>query len=334
MHVLSFQAEYACRHSTNCCTAPWGIALDDRRADRVAREIDAGGLSVPRAADGNWLTGGRARSPGGVRVLRRDDTGACVFLDREGGRCAIHRACGHDALPEACQQFPRVTLLDDRGIHVTLSHYCPTVTALALAEPDTRVSIVSPPSGFARAPLVAGLDARGHWPPLLRPGVMCSSGTWSAWEAWVVDELANGTGSPWATLGGLARAADEVRAWRSVDGDQQEFVRRVLEGRPGDHREHLGAVRSGGMLGGGVVSGSRGSGDQAVDRRPTHRSGVEPSTLRSPRWSATAGPSAGIWPRGRSRAGARTRAVGFERTSPRCARRWASSSWNCARVHA
>ena len=233
VRALSFHADYACRHSAACCTAPWRIAIDARRAADIGAALSHGQLRVGSRLVHGWrddsLDAGHSTATDLGGLVATTPAGACVFLDqRPANLCAIHRDCGHDALPEACQQFPRVTLADDRGLHVTLSHFCPTVAAMTVGQPASPISIVAPPAGFARAPLAPGLDARGEWPPLLRPGVLCSHETWSLWESWVVDQLGNANAAPWETVAHASRVADAVRAWRAADGSQLEYVAQVL----------------------------------------------------------------------------------------------------------
>jgi hypothetical protein len=248
--VLSFHAAYACRGTTACCTAPWAVEVDADGARRLDNAIQSGTLRVPDApAPGTW----RAQEAGGVAVADHDAThagqpvliarardGACAFL-RHDRTCAIHADCGHDALPEACQQFPRVTLADDRGLHVTLSHYCPTVAALTWQPPADPVAILRAPASFARAPLIAGLDARGLWPPLLRPGVMSTPAAWSLWEAFVVGEFGNRGGDPFATLDRIPALAESLRSWTARSGDIELFTSALLGGetpvsrRAGEH---------------------------------------------------------------------------------------------------
>jgi hypothetical protein len=229
--ALSFQADYVCRSTAACCTAPWSIAVDAARERGLQRAIDSGRLQPPGARNGSPWCVSREHAPGGghIAILARSRDDACVFLHRDSGsRCAVQGACGHDALPEACQQFPRITLADERGLHVTLSHYCPTVAALTFTDPGERVTIVTPPAQFARAPLAAGLDARGHWPPLLRPGVLCSLAAWSRWEGFVVGALGNAASDPFSILDRIAAAAERLRAWRPAVGDLDAYAEEVL----------------------------------------------------------------------------------------------------------
>ncbi len=73
----------------------------------------------------------------------------------EAGRpgCSIH-----DVKPAGCRHFPYLCLIDQRGVHVSLSHYCPTAAAL-LFEHRGPVAIVEghAPTGDDD---VEGMDAR------------------------------------------------------------------------------------------------------------------------------------------------------------------------------
>ena len=64
------------------------------------------------------------------------------------GRCRMHATLGHDALPLACRQFPRVTVEDPRGVSVTLSHYCPTAAGLLERDTAAPFTIVLDPPAF------------------------------------------------------------------------------------------------------------------------------------------------------------------------------------------
>jgi hypothetical protein len=119
---------------------------------------------------------------------------------------------GHDALPLACRQFPRVTLHDPRGASVTLSHYCPT--AAALLDEDAPVSIVTGAGAFPPDGEYVGLDARTSLPPLLRANVLMDWDAWFAWEEASVDVLANSDAPAGVALARLGVAVEHVRTWR------------------------------------------------------------------------------------------------------------------------
>ena len=125
--------------------------------------------------------------------------GGCVFHTpvatrhgaAAGGRCtcAVHTALGHAALPASCQHFPRVCLIDDRGVRVSLSHYCPTAAAM-IVDDDRPVTIVDGPPAVPGRAVPEGLDVRGQLPPRLTERVLTDLDGLTAWERHVVAALA------------------------------------------------------------------------------------------------------------------------------------------------
>jgi hypothetical protein len=141
----------------------------------------------------------------------------CVFFDDHGGhRCRVQDALGHDALPLACRQFPRVSVRDPRGVSVALSAYCPTVARL-LASTET-VTIVESPLAFPGDGEYEGLDARVQLPPLLRPDCLMDWESWWAFEAASVDLLGNSGTSVDDALARLRVAVEDVRTWTPHEG--------------------------------------------------------------------------------------------------------------------
>ena len=132
---LSFHLPYRCRHSGACCTAGWPIPVEPERAVLIKH--------------GEWLGDGG--------TLPRDANGACVFHD---GQCTVY-----EHRPLACVHFPYVCLIDPRGVHVTLSHYCPTAASL-LFEDHGPIEIVEGPPPIPSLEIPEGLDARESLPPL------------------------------------------------------------------------------------------------------------------------------------------------------------------------
>ncbi len=87
------------------------------------------------------------------------DNAHCVFFEAGRPGCAIH-----GVKPASCAHFPFVCLFDPRGVHVALSHYCPTSTAL-LFEHVGPIEIVEGPSPIPEIEQLEGLDAREALPP-------------------------------------------------------------------------------------------------------------------------------------------------------------------------
>jgi hypothetical protein len=179
---LSFHEPYVCRHSGVCCSSDWDIDIESSRIPLIDRAIARGQLSAPV----QWYrtVAGTPDDVGGV--LARSGAGRCVFHTDPG--CAIHTALGDEAMPSACQHFPRIALLDPRGVSVTLSHYCPTAASL-LVDARGPVSIVKGPPVLPGGALPEGLDARDALPPLETPGRLMDWDAYSAWESRAVDLL-------------------------------------------------------------------------------------------------------------------------------------------------
>jgi hypothetical protein len=212
---LSIHADYRCRHSGACCTAGWEIPVEALRQPLI------GAALLPTR-------------------------GGCRFFDTDGRRsCAIHRDHGHDAMPMACQQFPRLALLDDRGVHVSLSHFCPTAAAMLFRD-DVPLDIVTGPPAFPTDAYYEGLDARGALPPLLAPDRLMDLDSFSAWEREAVRLLARDDWSVERALAAIRSATNDLSRWRPGDGALLDAVghafRRFHE-RPGATRREIRTSR-------------------------------------------------------------------------------------------
>jgi Fe-S-cluster containining protein len=162
---LNFHLPYACRHTGACCKAGWPIPVEPERAVLIK--------------EGEWLV-----EDG---MLPRNADGACVFHE---AHCTVY-----DHRPMSCVHFPYVCLIDPRGVHVTLSHYCPTAASL-LFEHQGSIEIVEGPPPIPGLEMPEGLDARESLPPIreqassLKP--QASSPRLMSWEEfsrWERDEL-------------------------------------------------------------------------------------------------------------------------------------------------
>ncbi len=152
---------------------------------------------------------------------------ACVFYDRQAAaHCRIQTTLGHDALPLACRQFPRVTVRDPGGISLTLSHYCPT--AASMLQRDGPVWVVDNAAAFPASGEYIGLDAHDALPPLLREDVLMDWDSWWTLEALSVDLLANSPGDASHALGTLAEIINRLDTWRPADGPLLHRVRETF----------------------------------------------------------------------------------------------------------
>ncbi|MBP6715705.1 MAG: hypothetical protein KA205_02510, partial [Acidobacteria bacterium] len=144
---------------------------------------------------------------------------------------------GHDALPLACRQFPRVSILEPRGVVVTLSCYCPTSRAM-LSIADQPVTIVENPRAFPTSGEYVGLDARTSLPPALCPNLLMDWDSWYEWERlsvelWNLDEPLR------QILDRLSIAVESVRTWRPGQGELLDRVRDAHAGARTNAPEHL-----------------------------------------------------------------------------------------------
>jgi Fe-S-cluster containining protein len=190
---LSTHLSYACRHSGVCCSSRWPIPIERDRAARVQHAIESGRLAVQA---GSWLDPD-PRAPSEVAgVLALQASGACVFHrphsrpGADGGGCAIHAT-----RPVSCEHFPFVCVTDPRGVHVSLSHYCPTAAEL-LFTATAPVAVVTGPAVLPDGREPEGLDAREALPPVddARVGSGPRLMAWdevSSWEQALVTTLAN-----------------------------------------------------------------------------------------------------------------------------------------------
>jgi hypothetical protein len=156
-----------------------------------------------------------ARAPADVAgMLAVGPQGACVFHrprpipgDGDRGGCQIypHR-------PAACAHFPFVCVIDARGVHVTLSHFCPTAAELLFGD-RAPVRIVPGPAIGGDGAMPEGLDARESLPPADADGRrLLTWGEVARWEGDRIEALRRDTNDdlPSLSLFDDARAAVPV----------------------------------------------------------------------------------------------------------------------------
>jgi hypothetical protein len=159
----------------------------------------------------------------GTDMLLPDEHGACSFYDPSTRLCRVHRDHGAISLPRSCFQFPRRALVDDRGVFVTLSHFCPTAAALLVRSSEPATSVEAPPA-FPADREYEGLDGRDDWPPLIKADLLFDPGSYSRWERYILDMLAREELLPIEALTILAAAAEDLRAWAPDNGPLERYV--------------------------------------------------------------------------------------------------------------
>lgn len=138
----------------------------------------------------------------GVDLLVPDAQGTCVHFDRES------------------------------RTFITLSNFCPTAATLLCAS-DAPLAIVPSPQAFPESRGYEGLDARGQWPPLVRPGLLFDLESYSRWERFIVSTLAiNGPVDIAFTR--IGAAAEAIRTWTPTHGSFDTWVAQALETPPAD----------------------------------------------------------------------------------------------------
>jgi len=217
VRCLSIHAGYRCRDSGACCSSGWPIPIEVPLYERLVASLESGAIRIDPAARGAPpFMSTRGLPEGTAAVLGQTADGRCVFHDAEARRCRIQRVNGHAALPIACQQFPRLCLLDPRGIQITLSHYCPTAASLLFD--DLPITIVESPPAFPPDVGYEGLDARDAFPPLLRPGVLLDWDTLDAFETHAIQLFDLEREGVELALARIEIIAERLRAWQVEDG--------------------------------------------------------------------------------------------------------------------
>jgi Fe-S-cluster containining protein len=201
---LNFHVPYACRDSGMCCTSGWPIPVERTSVTLIDAAIAH--KIIPLRVQ-PWLVPAEDSPDEVAGMLAVRENGHCVFFEAGEPGCSIHAV-----KPAACVHFPYVCLIDQRGVHVTLSHYCPTAASL-LFEHNEPIAIVEGPAPVT-GDSIEGLDARDALPPTFakasafaeasadkpvggpsetRPRLM----SWDELDAWQRDQVAT------AAIGGF-----------------------------------------------------------------------------------------------------------------------------------
>ncbi len=236
IRVLAFHAAYRCRNSGVCCTSDWPIPIETDRLGRMQAALARGRLRPvqrPEAAPFVYLPDAPADTPA---ILARCG-GACVFHE-PAGRCAIHTALDHDALPLACRQFPRVSVADPRGVSVTLSHYCPTAAARLGDRHSDGETLLINPATFPPDGEYVGLDATTSLPPLLRPGHLMDWDSWWGFEQLSIDALLGAGKDAVEAVAHVRRNVESLRGCSTPEWLRSELVDDALKSVPVDYRSH------------------------------------------------------------------------------------------------
>lgn len=219
VRLLALHAPYQCRHRGVCCREPWAIPVDRVRRRRVADAVHAGRLRLPHGDVGLFEAAPGVDADADVVVGRRGRD--CVFLEPgPRGICAIHRDLGHEALPTACQHFPRVVVLDPRGVSLSLSAVCPTVADLLYDGAPGWQQVVHEGPVALHGVQWEGLDARDTLPPQVSDTRLWDWDSITAFELQTLSALS--THAPEQALAVVAAAT--ARLERDSNGSLEALV--------------------------------------------------------------------------------------------------------------
>ena len=137
--------------------------------------------------------------------------------DGHRGGCAIY-----SLRPSSCKHFPYLCTIDPRGVHVTLSHYCPTAADLLFVGEDPAEIVEGPPVFGDRMP--EGLDARESLPPVADDLRLMAWDEVTQWERQTVLEVAARSGDT-AVPDAAAQETFQASRWAvRLDRDSGKFV--------------------------------------------------------------------------------------------------------------
>ena len=130
-----------------CCTAGWPIPVEKSRVIAIEESISRN--VIPLRVE-PWLLSGADAPEDVAGILAARDNGHCVFFEAGRPGCSIH-----DVKPAGCTHFPYLGLIDQRGVHVSLSHYCPTAASHSarVASAVIRTDVAARQCGMFRRPL-------------------------------------------------------------------------------------------------------------------------------------------------------------------------------------
>lgn len=223
--ALSLHATWRCRSSLRCCTSSWPIPVEPVVRRRIERGAAHGGLVFDAAAAGALAAADWLVPRGRRRWLATAADGRCVFLEGRG-TCGLQRGLGEAAQPVSCREFPRLAVIEERGVSLSLTHYCPSAAAL-LFDAATPLARVTDAAAFPPQRAYEGLDVRGVVAPWLRPGVWLDPEARDVFELQALARI-DREASPEAALAALRAGVVAASRWRPADGPLAAHVERAL----------------------------------------------------------------------------------------------------------
>jgi Fe-S-cluster containining protein len=196
---LNVHAAYACRHSGACCSSGWDIPIERDEASRVHDALATGRVA---GSGVSWLRMAPAHADAETAgILALQPNGHCIFHRRSRASGALGCAI-HAMRPASCAHFPFVYVIDARGVHVTLSHYCPTAAALLFDVEQAPAIVEGPPIGPG-AP--EGLDAADALPPVVPGSAPPRLMSWTDVDDWEARAVHDAIAEPMPMAAALER---------------------------------------------------------------------------------------------------------------------------------
>lgn len=252
---LGFQSDFVCRNCGDCCST-WDIPLEKTPLNSIRRALRKGQIARldggdPQSED--WLVHKHGETKGTGRFLSIKKGKECCFLERgEETSCVLQRQIGVEAMPATCRLFPRMCVLQPRGVFLTLSHYCPSAAEMPFREDleeGRDLEIVRNPPAYPRKAGYGGLDARNHKPPLLRPNVLMSWEASGLWERHTVQTMARRDYSPEEALILLVTSAEKARQFSGAGTPGTDALGEIFEkdrrADPATVKSQIGGLPSG-----------------------------------------------------------------------------------------
>ncbi|MCM2254769.1 MAG: hypothetical protein NDJ94_03760 [Vicinamibacteria bacterium] len=285
--ALSLHATWRCRSSLRCCTSSWPIPVEPAVRRRIERGAARGALGLDEAAAGalpaaDWLVQRSRR-----RWLATADDGRCVFLE-DRGSCGLQRGLGETAQPVSCREFPRLAVIEERGVSLSLTHYCPSAAAL-LFDALTPLTRVTDAAAFPPQRAYEGLDVRGVVAPWLRPGVWLDPEARDVFELQTLARLDRDT-SPELALAALRAGVVAASRWRPADGPLAAHLERALGGAEAATADDLTPAAAVAALRAIDACAPRGLRDAPVDERTAAAWAAADAAGVAPAWASFARP--------------------------------------------
>ena len=155
---LSLLDNFVCiaeRCPDNCCHG-WAIPVDEKTHQRW-NSLEEGALKQTLQASIKAVPG----AAGSSYVLQQDAQRSCAHLQQDG-MCLVQQQLGHEALPQTCREYPRVTVGSERLRTDSANLSCPEMVRLMIQKKNFKTlfssAVVAAPDSNALDKVIVALD--------------------------------------------------------------------------------------------------------------------------------------------------------------------------------